>query len=87
MNFLVVRTLAIFELLISCLSVQDFAGSRDVSFLLRIRNRAFNDEEVFIYNTREAIRESTFDPMKPTTFLIHGFLEDRRSSHHLMLSK
>jgi hypothetical protein len=87
MNFLIVHTLTVFELLILCISAADFESVRDVNFLLRIRNRPFNDEEIFQYNTREAVTGGAFDPTKPTTFLIHGFLEDRKSKHHLMLSK
>ena len=65
----------------------NFNAERDVSFLLRVKDKQFNEEDVFQYESRDAIKSSTFDPSKPTTFLIHGFLEDRRNGNHLKLSK
>lgn len=65
----------------------DFLAQRDVLFLLRVRNRPFKDEEVFTLSNLETLKNSAFDPNKITTFLIHGYFENRNTKHHLRLSK
>lgn len=80
-------TLTVLEILFVYLDAAEFSAARDVMFLLRIRNKAFDDEEIFRSKTMEEIKGSSFDPAKPTTFLIHGYTEDRKAKHHLLLSK
>lgn len=83
-----VRAFPILNFILSFLNLDglSFNATKDVRFLLRVRNRPFKDEEVFQYETLATIEDSAFDPSKPTTLLIHGFLEDRRAQHHLKLS-
>lgn len=87
MYFRSIQTFAVLELLLTYLDGARFSADKDVNFLLRVKNRPFNDEEIFRYETRSAVSGSTFDPTRPTTFLIHGFWENRKTKHHLMLSK
>lgn len=87
MFLLAIRTLAVLELLLTCAHGADFQAQRDVDFLLRIRNRPFDQDEVFQYEKRSALSSSSFDPRKPTTFIVHGFTEDRKNEHHIILSK
>lgn len=65
----------------------EFDAEKEVKFLLRLKNKSFNDEAVFDYEGRALVGESLFDKSKPTTFLIHGYMENRRLKHHLDLSK
>lgn len=87
MYLLSIQTLTVLELFLTYLDGATFSADKDVNFLLRVKNRPFNDEEIFQYDTRSAVSSSAFDPTKPTTFLIHGFWENRKTKHHLMLSK
>jgi hypothetical protein len=82
------KFLAVFGLTFTFLNADDyFLGERDVFFLLRIRDRSFINDEVFTLQNAEKVAQSAFDPTKSTTFLIHGYLEDRNVQHHLLLSK
>lgn len=87
MYLLSIQTLTVLELFLTYLDGATFSADKDVNFLLRVKNRPFNDEEIFKYDTRSAVSSSAFDPTKPTTFLIHGFWENRKTKHHLKLSK
>lgn len=93
MRLLGLQTLNILEFIVSFANgasfdfTLHFKAKRDVSFLLRVRNRPFNNEEVFEYDTRNEIGSSAYNHSKLTTFLIHGYMEDCRSRHHLKLSK
>lgn len=87
MNLFGLLTIAVLESVVTFLYAETFNAERDVVFLLRVKSRDFQDEEVFRYETRDAIRESSFDSTNPTTFLVHGFMEDRQIPHHLELSR
>lgn len=81
------KAVILLQLLFGFLEAADFDAERDVIFLLRVRNRTVKNEEVFHYETKNLISNSEFDPSKPTTFLIHGYMEHSRVPHHLKLSK
>lgn len=70
-----------------CFLPASFTPEKDILFLLRIRNRQFNEEEKFTLETKDNLKSGAFTAAKPTVFLIHGFTEDRRVKHHLLLSK
>jgi hypothetical protein len=87
MNFVQLNTLVnLFVVSVHAFG-QDFESERDVLFLLRIRDRPFNNEEVFRLENKADVVNSAFDSNKQTTFLVHGFLEGRQTRHHLKLSK
>lgn len=90
MNFLGFHTFLVLDLLLSYhhgLKAENFVGERDVKFLLRTKGRDFADQEVFQYDKRDEVEKSSFDPSKPTIFVIHGFLEGPEVKHHIMLSQ
>jgi hypothetical protein len=64
-----------------------FTPEKDVFFMLRIRNHAFNDSEAFNFVNREKLQQSDFDPRKPVTFQIHGFMGSPRMELQMVLSK
>lgn len=84
MNLFGLIKIVVLESVVTFLYAETFNAERDVRFLLRIEHR---EVEVFHYATRDTIRESIFDKTKPTTFLVHGFMEDHRIQHHLELSR
>lgn len=94
---MILRTLSTFivlQLIISYSNVESFSfnnsqfnAERDVSFLLSSRSEAVDDGEIYQYDQKDAVSSSTFDPAKPSTFLIHGFMEDRRVRYRSKLSK
>jgi hypothetical protein len=65
----------------------EFDAQRDIIFELRVRNRPFENSEMFTDSSFDDLKMSTFDPKRPTTFLVHGYLEDRKIKSHLLLSK
>lgn len=65
----------------------NFDAERDVMFVLWVRDKPSSDEETFKLETRNLIGSSAFDSSKPTTFLVHGFTENRRVKHHLELCR
>lgn len=69
------------------LQAKDFSAEKDVEFLLRVRNWPQKKEEVFRLGTVDGILKSSFNPAKPTSFLIHGFTEDRNAPHYPPLSE
>lgn len=88
MNLSGLLKLAVFGLWVSFVSATNsFNPDSDVLFLLRIRDRPFIEEEIFTVQTADKVAGSAFDPKKPTTFVIHGYMEDRKVEHHLKLSK
>lgn len=87
MNLLTLEFIAILSFNIVFSSTSAFEAENDISFLLRVRNRPFKEEEVFKFINKSEIKSSAFDPNKPTTFLVHGFMEGRKVKHYLKLSK
>lgn len=87
MKFLRLNNFVIFNIFVLFVQAHDFVAERDVLFLLRVRNRPFNEEEIFMYENRGDVKNSAFDPSKATTFLAHGFLENSSTMQHLRLSK
>jgi hypothetical protein len=73
--------------LISATNQRNFDPKSDVYFLLRIRDRPFNNEDSFTLKTTGRIGNSAFNSNKPTTFVIHGYLEDRIAEHQMVLCK
>lgn len=86
MNFFTFHT-SFFLTSFAFLSAQCFVPERDVYFLLRVRNRSFDDDEVFNFESRENIKSSVFDTTKLTSFQIHGYMGNRNMKIQLMLSK
>lgn len=64
-----------------------FTPEKDVYFMLRVRNRSFDDDEIFNYENRNAINSSAFDPIKPVTFQIHGFMGSPKMELQKTLSR
>lgn len=64
-----------------------FYGERDAIFLLRIRNRSFDESENLIFEDKEEISKSAFDKEKSVIFHVHGYLEDKDIKEHLELSE
>ena len=87
MKFAQIFKLLVLTAVITSNEASNFLAETDVLFLLRVRNRPFKDEEVFTLSNRETLKTSSFDPNKNTTFLIHGYFENRNAKHHLRLSK
>jgi hypothetical protein len=64
-----------------------FHAESDAFFLLRIRNRSFNDSESLIFEAKEEIANSAFDKEKSVIFQVHGYLENKDIKQHLALSE
>lgn len=87
MKFLQFNKLLILSFIIICVRGHNFVAEKDVLFLLRVKNRPFKDEEVFKQRSRSMVENSAFDSSKNTTFVIHGYFENRKAEHYLRLSK
>lgn len=88
MSSLDLRILVILQLFLILLEAGSiFVAERDVKFLLRVRNREFENDEAFRYESRYSVENSAFDKSKATTFLVHGFSEDGDVKYHSMMSK
>lgn len=87
MNSFGLKLLIVLQFSSSFLHAGSFDAERDVKFLLRVKNRAFKDEEVFRFEAKHLVKSSAFDPSKPTTFLVHGFGEDGEIKYNEMMSK
>lgn len=72
---------------LSLLQAKDFSAEKDVEFLLRVRNWPQKKEEVFCLGSMADILKSSFDAKKPTSFLIHGYTEDKNAKHYSWLSE
>lgn len=87
MNLFGLLTIVVLEVVVTFLYAEPFDAKRDVNFLLRVKKRELEDEEVSLLETRNDIGASAFDPARPTTFLVHGYTEDRRVRHYSELSR
>lgn len=65
----------------------EFFPESDIFFLVRSRSQPFNDDGILTLQTKENIAKTSYNTSKPTTFLIHGFVENRRAQLHLLLSR
>lgn len=80
-------TIAVLESVVTFLYVEAFNPERDVEFILRMKDQQTDDDQIYSLANREAIKERAFNPGRPTTFLIHGFMEDRNINHHIALRR
>lgn len=71
---------------LSFLEGKNFSAEKDVEFLLRVRDWPQKNEEIFCLDSAEEILKSSFNSAKPTSFLIHGYTEDRNAPHYSKLS-
>jgi hypothetical protein len=65
-----------------------FNPETDMTFYLRVgKNRSFSDFKSMTFETKESIKNSHFDPKKPTVFQIHGYWENINNEEHVKLSQ
>lgn len=50
-----------------------FDAETDIIFTLRVRGDTINDGQIVQWNDMNTIRNSRFDPSRPTMFTIHGW--------------
>jgi hypothetical protein len=65
----------------------EFDAVKDVRFWLLDRESEFNDDDDFSIDKMGSVKESSFDPTRPTVFQIHGYRERRQTEEHIKLSK